>query len=175
MPPNVDFTFLQSLIHTGAIETMTMSPITRTAFITFTSGDACTRYYEHYPNGLEIKHQGRKWTIFVEKGSEVDVISGVLQVQLDCGASRVVRVLGADDEWTMCAFRRIAEGPNGMRKVEAIIDAWRNGTRVIDFRFCNIADAVAFRGKLKRDTDWMDCTISFAVDPCEMATGVHFD
>lgn len=38
--------------------------------------------------------------------------------------------------------------------------------RTIEFRFTNIADAVAFRGSLIRDADWEDCNIQFGEDPC---------
>lgn len=47
--------------------------------------------------------------------------------------------------------------------------------RTITFRFTNIADAVAFRGSLLRDPEWEYSNLQFVTDPCEKATGVHFD
>jgi hypothetical protein len=99
---------------------------------------------------------------------------------LEVGATRVVRATGADEDWTPRALRKMAEGRG--RKLEAIADLYQNDVsrpiffhfpkadrwqaRTIDFRFTNIADAVAFRGLLTRDHEWEDCTITFAEDPC---------
>jgi hypothetical protein len=58
---------------------------------------------------------------------DVDVISGMLQGYVDCGASRCVRAVGADEDWGMGALKKLAEGKNRKGKVENITDVYRNG------------------------------------------------
>ena len=43
------------------------------------------------------------------------------------------------------------------------------------FRFASISDAVKFKGSLIRDYEWEGIPVEFAEDPCEKATGFHFD
>ena len=109
--------------------------------------------------------------------TEVDVVSGILQGHLDCGATRCVRVAGVDEDWGMRPLRRMAQsqGTKTERKVEKIIDSYRNGIRTIVFRFTSIADAVQFRAGMLRSIDFEDAAIDFAKDPCEAAEGVHME
>lgn len=74
-----------------------------------------------------FKHKGRSYTVLVEKCTDVDVISGMLQGYIDCGASRCVRAIGADEDWGMGALKKLAEGKSRKRKVENITDVYRNG------------------------------------------------
>jgi hypothetical protein len=131
LPHNVELTFVQSLIHGGAVEAMRLTPgapdkPTTSAFVTFTSADACDRYYDKYPNGLDVRHQGKKWPVLVHKKDGVDVVSGMLQGYLDCGASRVVKVSNADDDWGIVALNKLAKGKDDARQVEAVLDAYHN-------------------------------------------------
>ena len=124
LPAATDATLVTSLIHGGAIETLKVTKSTETAptlaRVTFTTGDAADAYYSKYPNGVDFRFQGKKYTAFVEKGNDVDVVSGVMRGYLESGASRVVRATGADDDWGMRALRKLAEEKN--RKVESIND-----------------------------------------------------
>jgi hypothetical protein len=106
---------------------MILMGASRVAYVRFTSGDACDTYCAKYPNGLKFKYKGRSYTIFVEKCKDVDVISGMLQGYIDCGASRCVRAIGADEDWGMGALKKLAEGKSRKRKVENITDVYRNG------------------------------------------------
>ncbi|KAJ4520449.1 hypothetical protein HRR78_001838 [Exophiala dermatitidis] len=177
LPGTAGFTFVQSLIHGGSIETMKLSSSnsagTATAFITFTSGDACDRYFAKYPNGIGVRHEGKKHIIFVDKSDRVDIMSSIMQGYLDCGASRVVKATGADEDWGIMALNRLAEGKNKTRAVEAVTDSLQDGKRTILFRFTNISDAVKFKSELMRDYDWEGCLIEFAEDPCAKATDIH--
>ena len=175
LPATTDFTLVQSLISGGAVDTMMLSANGRTAYVTFASGEACDNFYDKYPNGITFKHGGQSHTVFVDRSSEVDVISGVLQGHLDCGATRCVRVAGIDEEWGMRALYRVAEGQKGRRKVENILDSFRNGIRVVLLRFTSIADAVDCRARFLRSLDFEDCTVEFTKDPCELADGIHME
>lgn len=126
LPPKADFTLVQSLIHGGAIEDMVLSPSGTTAQVRLTTADACDRYFDKYPNGLQFKLKGKAHLVFVDKGKDVDVISGMLEGYLGAGATRVVQASDADEDWSMRALSKIAEGKNGRRKVESIVDSFRD-------------------------------------------------
>lgn len=122
LPIDADLTLVQGLIHGGAIDTFALG-VNSTAAVTFTSADACDTYFAKYPNGVAFKYKGKSYVAFVEKGSEVNVISGMLQGHLECGASRCVRAVGVDHDWGMGALMKLAAGKN--RKVEHIGDGLR--------------------------------------------------
>ena len=106
----------------GRTEKLTVS-----AFVTFTSADACDKYFQKYPNGFDVRAQGKKWPVLVNKKEDVDVISGMLQGYLDCGASRVVKASNADEDWGIVALSKLAKGKdNNTREVEAVFDAYHN-------------------------------------------------
>jgi hypothetical protein len=145
------------------------------AYVRFTSGDACDKYCEKYQNGLTFRYRGRSYTVVVDKCTEVDITSGMLQGYIDCGASRCVRAIGADEDWGMGALKKLAEGKSRKGKVENITDVYRNGIRTIVFRFTSINEAVTFKAMLTRDEGWEACNVQFAADPCEKAGGVHLE
>jgi hypothetical protein len=124
LPAGSDLTMVQSLISGGVIDNYNISPAGSTAYVTFTSGDACDKFHDKYPNGITFKHRGKAHTVFVDKSKDVDVVSDMLQGYLDCGASRCVRAVGADEDWGMGALYKLAYGKS--RKVEAVIDTLRN-------------------------------------------------
>ncbi|EXJ83421.1 hypothetical protein A1O1_07044 [Capronia coronata CBS 617.96] len=180
LPGTADYTSVQSLIHGGAIEDMKITPAKvangkAIAFVTFTAADACDEYCAKYPNGIGVRYKGKRCTVFVAKRRDVDVMSGMMRGYLDCGASRVVKATGADDDWGIIALNKLAQGKNKTRQVEAVTDSLRTGVRTILFRFTNISDAVKFKAELIRDYDWEGCRIDFAEDPCQKATGVRSD
>jgi hypothetical protein len=96
------------------------------AYATFVSADACDAYSDKYPNGFDLRQQGKKWPILVNKKEDVDVVSGMLQGYLECGATRVIKVSNADDDWGIVALNKLAEG-NKKRLVEAVLDSIHAG------------------------------------------------
>jgi hypothetical protein len=100
---------------------------TVSAYITFTSADSCDHYYDKYPNGFDVRQQGKKWPVIVNKKDGVDVVSGMLQGYLDCGATRVVKVSNADDDWGVVALNKLAKGKNSAWQVEAVQDTYHGG------------------------------------------------
>lgn len=103
-----------------------------TAVVTFTTGAAAKAYYNNYPNGMDLKFQGKKFVAIVNLGDNVDVVSGVLRGYLETGATRVVRAVGADEDWAMRALRKIAEEKG--RKLEAIVDTFKDEVRKLIHR-----------------------------------------
>lgn len=97
------------------------------AHVTFTTGEACDKYFDQYPNGMDVRHQGKKYPVLVKKSDNVDIMSSMMRGYLDCGATRVVKVTGADEDWGIVALNRLAEGKNKARAVEAVTDTCRSG------------------------------------------------
>jgi hypothetical protein len=126
LPAESDLTLVQSLVYGGAIEIFQLSPTKTSAYVIFVQADACDAFYNAHPNGLVFKNPKtrRNHVVYVDKGQEVDVVSGVMQAYLDCQASRVVRATGADEDWGMRALYKLAESKN--RKVETIVDTYRD-------------------------------------------------
>lgn len=83
--------------------------------VTFTTGDAADA---HYYNDTDFRSYGKRYITLVEMKEDVDVVSRVMRGYLESGASRVVRATGDDDDWGMCALRKLTEEKN--RKVESI-------------------------------------------------------
>ncbi|KEF56241.1 uncharacterized protein A1O9_07822 [Exophiala aquamarina CBS 119918] len=180
LPGTADLTLVQSLIHGGTIETMRLLPGdtetgTTTAYVTFTSPEAFKQYYSKYPNGFELRHKGKKYNVLVDKQKRVDVMSSAMNAYLECGATRVLKVSGAEDDWGVVALHKIATGKSNTRQIEAITDTYSNlrQVRTIFFRFTNIPDAVKFKAHLVRDVDWESCRFEFVEDPCAKASGFH--
>lgn len=127
LPATADATLVASLIHGGTIETLNIAKPSETtpvtARVTFATGDSAEAYYAKYPNGIAFKFRGKKYTVFVDLGKEVDVISGLMRGYLESGASRVIRVMGAEEDWGIMALEKIASGKG--RKVEAVMDTYR--------------------------------------------------
>ncbi|KAL2000905.1 hypothetical protein VTN02DRAFT_2474 [Thermoascus thermophilus] len=162
-----------SLIYGGAIESVSVAPSGNTAHVLFCSAEACKTYYDKYPNGIVLSRD-TKQVVFVDMGKDVDVVSSQLSLSLGMGATRVVRVVGVDMHISMDDLLKVAS--SGPRKVEKILDSYAPGeSRIVQVRFCSIDDAVRFRSVLVRDENWEHCNINFAPDPCETATGIHFD
>ncbi|KAL3467426.1 hypothetical protein BJX64DRAFT_248638 [Aspergillus heterothallicus] len=161
-----------SLIHGGIIESVFVGP-SGNANVLFCDPAACKAFYDKYPNGIDLDKE-RKFTVFVEMGKDVDVISSQLSFNLSVGATRIVRAVGVDMEMTMNELLNVAT--SNYRKVEKIIDSYvPNYPRAVSFRFCSIDDAVRFRAALVRKEEWEHCNVQYATDPCEVAAGYHAD
>lgn len=110
-----------TLIHGGAIESVSITP-SFNAHVLFCDPDACKAFYDKYPNGIDLD---ARQTVFVEMGTEVDVISSQLTQYLNVGASRVVRAVGVDMNLTMGQLLKISAGTT--RKVEKILGQYVPG------------------------------------------------
>ena len=75
LPAGADLTFVQSLVSGGALENFMISE-TGSAFVVFTTGDACDAFYDKYPNGITFRYKGKQHTVFVEKDQDVLPITG---------------------------------------------------------------------------------------------------
>ncbi|EFW15556.1 hypothetical protein D8B26_002341 [Coccidioides posadasii str. Silveira] len=164
-----------SLIHGGRIESVRYFPQSKSAHVLFCDPAACQRYYDKYPNGIEVNVSGRKAIIFVDWHKEVDIVSSRLRESLRLGATRVVRAVGADLALNM---KELADLPERLNfKLEKVIDVFDASSRVraVTFRLSSIENAVRLRSYLIRQDDWQQANVQFGVDPCEVARGIHWD
>ncbi|OJJ04529.1 hypothetical protein ASPVEDRAFT_54672 [Aspergillus versicolor CBS 583.65] len=153
---------LLSLVHGGMVESVSITP-TGNAHVLFCDPVSCKAFYDKYPNGIDLDKE-RKFTVFVDRGEDVDVISSQLSFNLSVGSTRVVRAVGVDMGATMKEIVEIATASH--RKVEKIIDSYVPGCpRSVSFRFCSIDDAVRFRAAIIRNEDWEHCNVQYATDP----------
>ncbi|KAL5362846.1 cryptococcal mannosyltransferase 1-domain-containing protein [Aspergillus floccosus] len=154
-----------TLIHGGMVESVSITAAGN-AHVVFCDADACKAFYNKYPNGIDLD-KDRKTTVFVETGSEVDIVSSQLAFNLSVGATRVVRAVGADLGLSMIQLLQVASVQG--RRVEKIIDHYVPGdARHVIFRFCSIDDAARFRGAIIRDEAWEQCNVQYAADPSSM-------
>ncbi|KAH7065949.1 hypothetical protein BKA63DRAFT_167973 [Paraphoma chrysanthemicola] len=167
---------LQALVWGGRLESISMpSPGSDFAVVRFLTPEACKKYFQATENGIEV--QGDKKTIiFVEKQPTPTSINDVMRNCIEGDASRCVRALDADDDWSDMLLMKLAKGKStAKREVDRIKRGkTARGRYYIEFRFANIYHALDFHRQLKDDHDWEDCTISYAADPCETARGVHY-
>lgn len=165
LPNNSDYTLVQSVIHGATILSMNLMQDKNCAQILLTDSDDCQKFVETCKNGVEIKHNGIKHTVFIEVLPEVDEIDSRLDAYLECGATRVIQAEDVDVDLTMRNLHHLASGSTPSREVEAINDSFSGGIRRVTFRFTSIQDAVAFRKSLRSDTEWKN-KMEFVKDPC---------
>jgi hypothetical protein len=102
-----------------------------------------------------------------------------LEIMLAKGHTRCVRVVDIEPDWKGLALKKLAETGGlhpgvSQRKVERLVNGHDAAKRrIVDFRFCKVADAVLFSNFIGREEDFNDCHVSFTADPCAKATGVH--
>lgn len=95
----------------------------------FCDAAACRRFYDMYPNGLDVTVGGNTAVIFVDMDSNPDVMSSRIREALDqYDATRVLRVVGADMNINMTKLVTLAEEGPGNVKVEKIIDIYAPST-----------------------------------------------
>lgn len=156
---------------------------TSSAEVLFANAEEFQSYCDATKNGIKYKKDGRDLVAFVEKGKDVDVVSGQLCTYLEQGFTRCVRAVDVLNKFTLGELRIKAEYKN--RKVEGIAigqtDAGVSTTapivivrkcclhdpqlRYVVFRFCSISHAIAFKQALVRDEEWEHCNVHYLPDP----------
>lgn len=186
---------LQALIWGGRIESISMPEAgSDFALVRFLTPEACQKYYEATENGIEVAGD-KKGVVFVERTAGPNSINDVIRNCIEGDATRCVRAVGVDEDWSDMALMKLARG-KGQTKRE--VDRIKRGktpkgvslpvtphiTRghtlmliqhnLVEFRFANIYHALGFKRQLTDDDDFQPCTIGYAPDPCETARGVHY-
>ncbi|KAF3483016.1 uncharacterized protein GIQ15_02340 [Arthroderma uncinatum] len=166
---------LLALIHGGRIESIVVHTANQYAEVRFCDAAACKAFYDKYPNGIDVDYNGSRGTVFVDMGKEVDIVSSRLLECLDLGATRVVRAIGAPLDVSIAELVELVDGKKW--QLEKINDSYEASSKIrtVVFRFCSIDTAVRFRSYLIRMDNWDQANIQFGPDPCETATGIHWD
>ncbi|MCJ1390118.1 hypothetical protein MMC18_002976 [Xylographa bjoerkii] len=117
--------FVASLVYGGLVENIVMKP-NGIAEVLFVKPDECFRFCDDNKNGLVYgkgvyeKHKNRDLFVLVKPHADVDVVGGKLGELILQGATRCVRVVWVDLDYTTHDLWKLAEGKN--RKVEHIVD-----------------------------------------------------
>ena len=145
-----------------------------TATVRFLASEDCKRFYDATANGIDFHHgpQSLKGIAWVTLGKDVDVVGGLLAQQIDQRVTRCVRVVPVDGGLEKKDLVKLGEEKG--RLLEGIDDGkTKTGSRLVTWRFCEIAHAVAFRGVLARNQHFESCNITFGDDPCALRDGVE--
>lgn len=184
---------LQALVWGGRLESISLPEAgSDHALVKFLTPEACQAYLDATVNGIELEGDTKKTVIFVDKQPGPNSINDVIQNCIDGDASRCVRATGADDDWSDGALFLLAKGKQQIpRDVDRIRQsktargvsqgpgrfqaqtANDSQHHIIEFRFGNIYHALNFKRYLTSDEEWEHCSIGYAPDPCEVASGVH--
>lgn len=163
-----------------------------TAVVKFLTPEACQTYLDATENGIEIKIGEKKTIVFVDRQPEPSSINDVIEACTKGNASRCVRATGADDDWSNAALIKLAHGKQQIRRDVDCIKQGKTASGVsnattyscccftdhlqhhfIEFRFGNIYHALNFKSYIMQAEEWEHCSVSYALDPCELARGVH--
>lgn len=113
-----------SLVHGGRVESVSIFPSGTAAQVMFCNPAVCRRFFDLYPNGLEVTCGGNTGVVFVDMEKEPDVMSSRIREAIEqYDATRVLRAVGADMNLSMTKLVNLAEG-GGLLKVEKIIDTY---------------------------------------------------
>ncbi|KAL2355800.1 hypothetical protein BJ546DRAFT_1060019 [Cryomyces antarcticus] len=171
LPRNHSPTTIQSLVFGGALETIFYTPMSTTAEVLFMQPKDCAAYYSATSKGIDYPYEKR--TVSVELSPEIEPISTFVRWCIEAGETRAVRAIGVEEKWTIPAMTRLAARKG--REVECVTDGENvSKLRVVEWRFCDVRDASAFKTELKNNDEWKHCNIFCAHDPCAAFKAVHF-
>lgn len=192
LPYNATPSLVASIVSGGPLERVDVKGSMEkasTARVLFLHAKDCQKFYDVTANGLDYIFEDRRGVADVDKGTDVDVVSGQARTYIQLGTTRCVRVMdirsGLKDEELKKKFREKAASHN--RMVEDVIIgttekdvsvefsvvfnticAHRSGKiklRFIIVRFCDIRHAVHFKTEIVREEEWEQCNIHFSPDP----------
>lgn len=118
--PDADPSLIASLVWGGMIDEIIIKA--KSAEVIFASAEDCDKYYDIGRKGIPYKRKGsdKIQIAYVDKGTDVNVIGGLLQTYLDQGFTRCVRVTNVPAEITLPQLQQKA-GLKG-RRLEGIED-----------------------------------------------------
>lgn len=92
--------------------------------IKFMTAEGCQKYFDATENGIEVPGDKAKTLIIVERQPRPNSINDVLRNCIEGDASRCVRALGADEDWSDMVLLKLARGGG---KVEREVDRIKRG------------------------------------------------
>ncbi|PSN74119.1 hypothetical protein BS50DRAFT_580966 [Corynespora cassiicola Philippines] len=175
----------QALVWGGRLENIQLAEIDADnghVKVMFLTDKGCQNYLKATENGIVVPDNNA--IVFVEEVKMPTSINDNIKNCAESDASRCVRALHAEEDWTDSALMKIAVGRD-TAKPKRTVDIIKHGKTIsganklqihyIEWRFSSILSALSFRRELLADEEWEHCNIAFATDPCETAKGPHFD
>jgi len=92
------------------------SPGSDFAVVRFLTPEACEKYFKATENGIEIQGDLKKGLVFVEKQPGPTSINDVMQNCIDGDASRCVRAMDAEEEWSDILLMKLARGKGATKR-----------------------------------------------------------
>ncbi|KAF2106946.1 hypothetical protein BDV96DRAFT_311280 [Lophiotrema nucula] len=168
---------VQALVWGGKLESILVDPTKDFALVKFLTPEGCQKYFDATANGIELVYEGRKLAFLPERQPGPSSTNDVLKNCIDGEASRCIRAVDADEDWSDAALKILAEGKSKLKRELDCIKRGKTarGRFYIEFRFASIYSALNFKRALLDDVDWEHCNIQYAPDPCEVAHGVHLE
>lgn len=84
------------------------------AKVKFLAAEACDTYFKATRNGVSIP--GKRDIVYIEKEPGPNSTNDVIRNCIDGGATRCIRALDADADWTVVALTRLASGKGNMKR-----------------------------------------------------------
>jgi protein-S-isoprenylcysteine O-methyltransferase len=129
---------IQALIWGGPVESIHMpEPGKDFAMVKFMTAAGCRKYFDATENGIQLPTDKTKKIIFVERQPGPNSVNDVLQNCIDGNVSRCVRAVGADDDWSDMALRKLAEGTS---KKKREVDTIKRGKTARGVSIRNFSD-----------------------------------
>ena len=108
---------LQALVWGGRLESISMPEAgSGFALVKFLTPEGCQKYFEATKNGIEIPGD-KKTIVFVERTVGPNSINDVIQNCIEGDATRCVRAVGVEEDWSDMALMKYARG-KGQNKRE---------------------------------------------------------
>jgi hypothetical protein len=107
---------LQALVWGGRLESIAMpAPGSDFAVVRFLTPEACDKYFKATENGIEIQGE-KKTVVFVEKQPGPSSINDVMRNCAEGDASRCVRALDAEEDWSDMVLMKLARGKGAVKR-----------------------------------------------------------
>jgi hypothetical protein len=108
---------LQALVWGGRLESIALpSPGSDFAVVRFLTPEACEKYYKATENGIEVQGDTKKGLIFVEKQPGPTSINDVMRNCIEGDASRCVRAMDAEEDWSDILLMKLALGKGQIKR-----------------------------------------------------------
>jgi len=124
---------VSTLVWGGDIEHIEYVDGNSSAKVRFVDAVACQNYFDKTANGINYPSRAATGkAVWVELATEVEPLSGNLLDAIERReATRCVRAIGADEDWSLQALTRLAEGAKRDVKVLRVEDEPPNGPRKV--------------------------------------------
>lgn len=116
---------LQALVWGGKLEAISMPDNSGFGTVRFLTAEGCQKYYEATQNGIEVSgEKDQKMIVLVERTEGPNSTNDVMRACAEGDATRCVRAVGADDEWTDMLLLKLARGQD---KIKRELDTIKHG------------------------------------------------